>query len=222
MSTVIAMSLASADGCTVSSAPRDDLAGVDERAIEAELAGHDARHVQQLVDEPCLALGVVEDRLAGGRPSRLRQDARAEHVGPSENRVERRAQLVRDRCEELVLQAVGRFGAGAGGALPLEQLDARCLEALHFVEQPLGLRPVALLILEPRDKQQIRAIGQIDGREEQHGLPVLAAVDDHRGERAGAARHHEARGAPERTPRARRARATGRSRARSRRPRARC
>ena len=57
-----------------------------------------------------------------------------EHVGPAHHRVQGRAQLVGQRCQEVVLQAVRALRVGAGDALVLEQL------------QPiLGLAPERLL-----------------------------------------------------------------------------
>jgi hypothetical protein len=68
---------------------------VERRHVELELAGDDARDVEQLVDElplqPRVALDHVERllALAGADP------AGAQHAGPPEDRRQRRAQLVR-------------------------------------------------------------------------------------------------------------------------------
>ena len=72
-------------------------------------------------------MGVALDLLERALDLRRRQGAGAQQPGPAENRVERRPQLVRQRREELVLQAV-RF-AQLGFALldlmqhPVEGVD---------------------------------------------------------------------------------------------------
>ena len=54
-----------------------------------------------------------------------------------------------------------------------------------------------LLILEPPDKHLVGAIGQVDGRDQEHRLPLIAALDHDGGDRAGGARDHEAGRAPQ-------------------------
>src|SRR5205823_10129664 len=73
----------------------DDGADVHRLELEAELAGDDARDVEQVVDQLRLQLGVAVDHLqrplAGGHV-----EIRAlQHAHPAQHRRERRAQLVR-------------------------------------------------------------------------------------------------------------------------------
>jgi hypothetical protein len=77
--------------------------------------------------------------------------ALAEHRGPPKDGVQGRAQLVRDDREEVVLQAAGRLGFGAG---PLGGLvEARAIERLAAV-------------LRHRDEQSPVLLIEIDGHAE--------------------------------------------------------
>ena len=87
--------------------------------IESHLAGHDARDVEQIVDELPLGVGVAVDDFQRSLGRRGVEDPIAQHPGPAEHRVQRRPQFVGQRGEELVLERVGRLGLGAGGLLPL-------------------------------------------------------------------------------------------------------
>ena len=60
--------------------------------------------------------------------------ARGQQVRPAEDGVERRAQLVRQRGEELVLQAVDGLGVRAGALLAFEQRQALRFDPLPFVD----------------------------------------------------------------------------------------
>ena len=90
----------------------DDLGKVQPLDVEAEVAGDDAGDVEQVVDELGLGLRIPLD----GREPLLQvlgvDLAGAEDLGPAEDGVERRAQLVRERGQEFVLHAVGRLGLG--------------------------------------------------------------------------------------------------------------
>ena len=104
---------------------------VERRPIELNLAGEVPGDIEQVGDEPGLLAGVLLDDLERVvRPLR-RQRAVAEQGDPPENRVERRPQLVRHEPQELVLEAVRFFRAGA-----------RRLER--------GLDALALLDFQPR------------------------------------------------------------------------
>ena len=72
-----------------------------------ELAGDDARDVEEIFDERGLGARVALDALVrprgrGGVGGRDPQD-----LNPAEDGVERRAQLVRERGQELVLEPAG-------------------------------------------------------------------------------------------------------------------
>src|SRR5205085_12306700 len=82
---------------------------VDVRGLEAQLARDDAAHVEQIVDELRLCVRVALDRLERMLGLVLAQLSAAQHADPTDDRVERRPQLVRDRREELVLRAVRLF-----------------------------------------------------------------------------------------------------------------
>ena len=99
-----------------STAADDHAAEVDELDVEAELAGDDPRQVEQVLDEPGLRRGVADDGVDGVRRPRWIDDAGLEHLAPAHDRVDRRAQLVRERRQELVLRPVRGpgFAVGAG------------------------------------------------------------------------------------------------------------
>ena len=82
------------------------------------------------------------------RPARSSSALRlgdAQHLGPAEDGVQRRAQLVRERGEEVVLGVAHALGLGAGGALAVEQRLAlrggalRLLVEAGVVEGDAGL-----------------------------------------------------------------------------------
>ena len=86
----------------------DDLGRVDQRQLQPELARDDARHVEQIFDEPCLSSGVPVE--AGERLTQaiFRHGRHLQNLQPAENGIQRRAKLVRHGREELVLQPVRR------------------------------------------------------------------------------------------------------------------
>ena len=102
----------------------DDRRQIHRADVEADLAGDNARDVQEVFDEPDLRHGVPFDGFQsfhhhGGIDVLVTQRAR-----PAEHGVQRRAQLVRERREEFVLDPVRVLGLLAGGALVLEQARA--------------------------------------------------------------------------------------------------
>ncbi len=101
-----------------------DLPHVNRRELQTDGSRHDARHVQQLVDEMRLVFGAVVNRPVGALPAGAIEGAAPEDLRPAENGVERRAQFMGDDGQELILQAVRLFGALARGLLALEQLEA--------------------------------------------------------------------------------------------------
>ena len=203
----------------------DDVVHVDGRAREAELAGHDPRDVEQIVDQLGLPPRAVVDRVRRARALRVVECAAAQHVGPAEHGVERRPQLVRHDREELILQAIGPLRGRARRLLALEELLAQLLQVRHLGERRgeplllggeralgiarlrqrahrLGVQPrrlfhVALFVLEAPDEDPVRAIREVDRGEHHDRDPVLAAVQDDGRRRAGAARDHEAAAAPQ-------------------------
>ena len=197
--------MASAAGCTTSSAPRTTSLEIDGGALEPQLARHDAGHVEQFVDELRLPLGAVVDRLAGALalPSVSSRPLRSMSAQP-------RMALsgVRSSCDTMARNwSFSRFASSAL-ARAARSRSSSCLrisssrvssatvdrEAFLFLRermlrvprlpqrldrllvQPLRLRHVPLLIFEPADEDLIGAIRQVDGREHQQRLPVLAAL----------------------------------------------
>ena len=131
-------------GSTVSTAVADDGSKVDAFKPDLELARHDPRHVQQIVDELGLDLRVPLDRVERAVHDLGRQIALAQHVGPAQDGVERGPQLVRERGQEFVLHAVGIPQAGfvlfqgPFGALPVRDVDA---VGLDLGGDALGIEP---------------------------------------------------------------------------------
>ena len=72
----------------------NDVPQVDHGSLEPQFAGRDPRHVEQILDELRLPLGAVVNRLGGAIAQWALECAAAQHLGPSEDRVQRRAQLV--------------------------------------------------------------------------------------------------------------------------------
>ena len=103
----------------------DDLVQVQRLHFEVNLAGDDAAHVQQVVDDLRLRAHVALDGLEPARrgprrsTSPLPQERR-----PALDRIQRRAQLVRQRREELILHVAQAFGLRARRALGLQELLA--------------------------------------------------------------------------------------------------
>ena len=80
-------------------------------ALDLELAGDDARDVEDVLDQLRLQLRVAADDVDGlADRVRARDRAAEQHLHPAEDRVQRRAQLVRERGQELVLEAARFFG----------------------------------------------------------------------------------------------------------------
>ena len=97
-------------------------------ALEMELAADDARDVEEVFDEPRLRAGVAVDAFEG--PRRLigaARDGLQKDLQPAEDRVERRAQLVRQRGEEFVFQAARPGQLVVGGRQP-------AVAALHLLD----------------------------------------------------------------------------------------
>src|SRR5262249_44050838 len=101
---------------------------VDGADLEPELAGHDARDVEEIVDELRLRLRVALDRLERAPRLLLVESPATQHARPREDRRERGAELVRDHRDEGILGAVRLLGDLASLALPYYRLLALALE----------------------------------------------------------------------------------------------
>ncbi len=120
------MSLALAPGSADSIALFTMSAQRDLLHVEPNLAGHDAAEVEQVVDQPHLRARIAVDHLEAALELFRRRGVglALQDLRPAEDRAERRAQLVRQRREELVLDASGALRLHARVALGLEDLLA--------------------------------------------------------------------------------------------------
>ena len=117
-------------GSTASSARGGDRAQLDALAPQRELAGGDARDVEQVVDQAhhLRAPGAPSSRARLPRPAR-RSPASLQDLERVAHRRERVAQLVRERGEELVLAPVGGAQRLLGAAALLDlalEVGAAC------------------------------------------------------------------------------------------------
>lgn len=164
----------------------NDGADVDERRHEAHFSRREARQLQQLLDEARLALGAL-----GDRPDRaveiVRRDGSGPHrPDPQEYGGERRAQLVAQRRQELVLRAARLLGLRlrlARASLALAQRREQVV--LGGVRLPeLGFDPppdLVLLVLRP--SREHRVLHQVQRRAA--ALAVALSAGDERGELVG-------------------------------------
>jgi hypothetical protein len=110
--------------------------GLDRSDVEPHLARRDPRDVEQVRDELRLDARVALDHREGVlelAPGHLTaRDAVLEERRPADDRVQRRAQLVGHRRQELVLQAVRLLRLAAGELLALEQVLALELDRDPF------------------------------------------------------------------------------------------
>ena len=78
-------------------------------SLDLQLAGHDARDVEEILDELCLNARVSLDDSSARYASRLHR-ALAQHVGPAEHGVERRP----DSCDNVARNSsFKRFASAA-------------------------------------------------------------------------------------------------------------
>ena len=100
---------------------------IDGLERQPHLAEVEARHVEDVGDHPRLDVAVALDR--GEAADRLVvAAAQLQHVGPAHDRVERRAQLVRQHRDQVVLHPAHALGRAARDPLAVEQLLALLLE----------------------------------------------------------------------------------------------
>ena len=125
------------------------------RELEPQLARDQPRHVEQVRGELRLQLRVALD---GARARAARLPASSwpgpQQLDPAEHRVERRAQLVRERGQELVLQPVGLLGLRGRGARSRARSSRRRLGAppLGDVEEGPDGAPHLALVVEQRHR----------------------------------------------------------------------
>jgi hypothetical protein len=154
---------------------RDQLTEIDHRRIQCRGARDEAAHLQNVVHQAGFMPRAEVDGL-DAPPRRLRRERLVEqHVRPEQDRCQRRAQLVAERGQKLILLPAGQLG---GGTL---RLQAGALGRLA-----LGL--LATLV----ELDEHRHLGSEDQRLERHPeivdrsggvtLQHLGRVALHRGE----------------------------------------
>ena len=152
-----------------------DLDEVHRAPLDRQLAAHDARSVEEIVDEARLVVDVALDGFRRALDQRLLEwTGRREQMAPAAQRVERRAQLVRHDGEELVLGAVRALGLGAQPLLGHHQLFQVALRLLALGDvrrDPDQADDAALLVAQRRLAREVSAIGH--GFLERHGLARL-------------------------------------------------
>ena len=150
---------------------RGDGGGDDRRRVhllqrDPKPAGDDTREDEEVLDELGERVGVALDRFERARLAVGVEPAAAQPPDPAHQRIERRAQLVRERAEKLVLRAAGRLRVGARSLLAAQQVLACPRERLGL---PARLEGAAV----ERDRQHGDAgeDGRArDGRRTEHGF----------------------------------------------------
>ena len=155
---------------------------VERPDAEADLPGDDPGDVQQVLDELGHRLGVAIDRVQRLLAPLGLEVAALEPPRPADERVEGRAQLVRERGQELVLRAAGRLGRRPRRLLVAQQPLAR-------PGQLLGVQALTPGALVERGRQQGHAH---EGRHPHEGAGVQRVVGrdeepvgDERGQHGG-------------------------------------
>jgi hypothetical protein len=152
----------------------DDGGEVHGRVVDADLARDDARDVEDVLDELSLRLRVpVDDLEPLGEPPGVGL-ASAEQPRPAEDGLEGRSELVRDRGQELVFQAVQPLGVAARLLLPREQHGALLLGLLPLFGEGLG--PLPRAGRAPPDSGRSRPRPRPSGRAARDGLVGLGEL----------------------------------------------
>jgi hypothetical protein len=131
------------------------LTQIDGRALDGEAAVDDARDVEQLVDELALRVAAPADRLQRAHLGRRVEPPRLQQLHPADDRGQRRAQLVRDHRQEVILGLARQLGRLArrqllgGEAIFLAQPRRLLLEQLAALiqldeERDLGAQEVGI------------------------------------------------------------------------------
>ena len=94
--------------------------------VEPELAGHDPAQIEQVVDQLNLRARIAVDDLDGPLllVRSLGRRASEQHLGPAQDGAQRRAQFVRERGQEFVLQPRCPLCGHARAALGIQHLLA--------------------------------------------------------------------------------------------------
>jgi hypothetical protein len=157
--------------------------------------GSSRRRPLTIVDELLLRLRVAFDHRERGRHLRFVHLTIDEHPGPAEHRVERRAQLVRERGQELILEAAADLRIVARGLRVAQRAFALAFGAAAIRgheadadadayenedgQRVAGSEPPAGTLVpdhEPGHEQRRR-----DGRDDAAGAPAIPRRNHHRG-----------------------------------------
>ena len=170
--------LGASDGLQRVGGSRDDFGEPVPCQREADLAGHDARHVEQVFDQLGLGLRVAHDGV-DCRRERWIVRGPPQDVGPADDGVQRSPQLVAQRGEELVLQQRCPLRLGAREPLRFEQLLAVGLRFAHVTHRVRQLLfPVAqglVRIDEPLAREDL--VGDVLLDDHDFGDAVLVVLD---------------------------------------------
>ncbi len=150
----------------------DHAVDVDEFEIQAQLSGDDAAHVEQVVDDLILGDRVARNGFRGVRRALRVEAAGAEQATPTQHGVQRRAQLVTHRGQEIVLDPGGFFRAISrftqhlrlgSRALFVQLGDAACLlqasDGEPFLLALLAVGEVTVTFAKPTSDLSLSRIG---------------------------------------------------------------
>ena len=138
MSVDIVTPLVSAVGWIASSAENRMGASSTGSPRQPQLAERDARDVEQIFDQRGLRPGVAVDHFERLRARLVVERPRPQQRDPADNRVQRRAQLVRERAEEVVLDAIGFVRFVARGLLERDGVAQRAFRAAQPQQRVRG------------------------------------------------------------------------------------
>jgi len=110
----------------------DHLHEIDRLHVELHFPRDDAAHVEQVRDDLRLHSCVALDGLDAAEMVFAVRLQALEESRPAEDRVERRAQLVRDRREEFILEPAHALGFFARGSLRAQHFFTLGLQLLHI------------------------------------------------------------------------------------------
>jgi hypothetical protein len=97
------------------------LVDVNATPSQLPLARHHPGDIEEVVDESCLPLRVRVNGIDRSIATLVVEHMIFQHVRPTDQRVEWRAQLVRHHRQELILLATGMFSIAAGRVFPRQR-----------------------------------------------------------------------------------------------------
>ena len=103
----------------------------DRPRFDFQFAADRSRDIQKILYEPRLRLCVAFNRFERAVAGVLRKCARAKHLHPARNRIQRRSELMRQRHREFVLEPTGNFRLFACVTFPF----CRGPESVHLLKE---------------------------------------------------------------------------------------